>query len=241
MRDKIYVPFGELEKASFIERPNRFVVRCKLTHSSEIVEAHLADPGRLKELLVPDAPIYVKYVNSPKRKTKWSVVLVRDTESNTLVSVQSTLVNQLAKKALKLQVIPELQEWQFVRAEHSLGNSRWDFLLNNNCGKQRLVEVKSCSLVQNEIAMFPDAVTTRGQKHVKELIRLQKEGDFTSTIVFIIQRSDAKLFRPADHIDLAFGQALREANEQGVLVLAYKSIVNLDGIELGEALPIDLR
>jgi len=239
--DKTFIPFAALQQAIFMARPNRFLVRCKLVDSSEVVEAHLADPGRLTELLLPGVILYVEHANNPNRKTKWSVILVKDNATGILVSVRSTLANQLAGQALQMQAISELSDWQFDRAEFTLGNSRLDFLLKNKIGEQKLVEVKSCTLVHNKVAMFPDAVTARGQKHVRELTNLQLNGDYSCAILFIVQRADAKFFRPADHIDPTFGQLLREAHKQGVLILAYKSIVTLSGIKLGGTLPLDLR
>lgn len=236
----IFIPFGDLVEATFLERPNRFTVRCRLKATNQVVEAHLADPGRLKELLLPKARLYLRYINKPHRKTKWSVVLVEEPDHFTLVSLQSTLVNQLTELALQRDGLGELRAWQLVRAEYSYGGSRWDFLLQNSQGEKLLLEVKSCSLVHEGIAMFPDAVTARGKKHVEELTKFQGEGEFTTAILFVVQRSDARVFRPADHIDPAFGKALREAHHQGVQILVRATQVSLDGINWGRALPVEL-
>lgn len=237
---KISLQFGDLIEATFLERPNRFVVRCLVTESNQVVEAHLADPGRLKELLLPGVRVYLRFSNQPHRKTKWSVVLVEAPDSFTLVSLQSTLVNQLTALALERGGLPELHSWNLTRPEYSYGGSRWDFLLQNGQGKQLLLEVKSCSLVNGGVAMFPDAVTERGKRHVQELTRLQAEGVYAGAILFVVQRSDAHSFRPADHIDPHFGQALRRAFAQGVQILVRATEVSRIGINWGRALPAEL-
>lgn len=234
----ISIQFGDLVEATFLERPNRFIVLCCLVEQNQVVEAHLADPGRLKELLLPGARLYLRHSNQPHRKTKWSVVLVEASDGLTLVSVQSTLVNQLTALALEKDGLPELGAWNLVRPEYSYDGSRWDFLLENSQAEQLLLEVKSCSLVHDGVAMFPDAVTERGKRHVQELTRLHAEGVFSTAVLFVIQRSDAHIFRPADHIDPAFGQALRAANLEGVQVLVRDTVVSTTGIDWGRALPV---
>lgn len=237
---KIVLPFGSLEKATFIERPNRFVVSCRLESNQEIVDAHLGDPGRLKELLLPRATIFLRSNNQSHRKTKWSVILVEEPSTLTLVSVQSTLVNQLTKLALEQNGLPELAPWELVRPEFSHGSSRWDFLLQNSKGKQLLLEVKSCSLVEEGVAMFPDAVTARGAKHLSELSKLQTSGKFETAVLFVVQRSDAEIFRPAEHIDPTFAAALRVAQNQGVRVMVRGTKVSKEAITWGSALPFKL-
>lgn len=212
LQEKFSIEFGELTTAIFIERPNRFLVSCRL-ETGEVVEAHLADPGRLKELLLPGALLYLRFVDNPKRKTKWSVILVKAPGKDTLVSLQSTLANRIARKALEHGAILELADWQVVRPEYSLGKSRWDFLLEDKQENKLLLEVKSCTLVHDGVAMFPDAVTERGKKHLQELTQLHTSGDFACAVLFVVQRNDAKVFKPAQHIDPAFAEALRVARD----------------------------
>jgi len=236
----VYLEFGPLQAAVFVERPNRFVVRCYLEKSKQLVEAHLADPGRLKELLLPGAGLYLRPADKPERKTRWSVILVVAQDGNTLVSVQSTLVNRLAHLALQHKSLPGLEKWDVKRAEYPLDGSRWDFLLHNESGRQFLLEVKSCTLVEGHTAMFPDAVTARGKRHLEELIRLKREHSLPGAVLFVIQRGDACRFRPADHIDPAFGTTLRDAQQQGIEILAHRCAVELAGIRWDRAIPVDL-
>lgn len=239
MSPKISIPFADLTRATFLERPNRFIVRCSLEESNKIVEAHLADPGRLLELLVPGAPLYLRQSSDPKRKTKWSVILVEADGQGTLVSLQSTLVNSLTALVLQEKALPELAQWEYRRQEYSYAGARWDFLLQNEQGKQLLLEVKSCSLVHSGLAMFPDAVTERGKRHVQKLTELHRQGELEAAILFVVQRSDAKAFRPASHIDPNFSKALVQAFEQGVQVFVYNCQVHKTGIDWGRALPIN--
>ncbi|NMB00095.1 MAG: DNA/RNA nuclease SfsA [Firmicutes bacterium] len=240
MRSDVSIRFGDLITALFLERPNRFLVRCQLQSTGEVVEAHLADPGRLKELMVPGALLYLRFVNNPTRKTKWSVVLVKAPDQLSLVSLQSTLANHLAHQALAARAVSGLEDWQVVRPEFTYGKARWDFLLENTTGKQMLLEVKSCTLVQDGVAMFPDAVTERGRKHVQALTRLHASGEFACAMLFVVQRSDANLFKPAEHIDPAFDQAFRAACDGGVQTFVYNCRVDDKEISWGTKIPIHL-
>lgn len=235
----ISIKFGDLVKASFLQRSDRFLVLCRLDHSKEIALAHLADPGRLKELLVPGALLYLRFTDNPKRKTQWSVVLVMAPDGVTLVSLQPTLANHLAAQAIERGGLPELGDWRLKRPEYAHGNSRWDFLLENAQGAQMLLEVKSCTLVNDGIAMFPDAVTKRGKRHVQELAQLHASGGFFAAMLFVVQRADARAFRPATHIDPAFAEALRLAHSGGVKVAVYNSEVDVTAITWGRELSID--
>lgn len=240
MQERVAIQLGPLTKASFLERPNRFIVRCRLERTGEVVEAHLADPGRLKELLVPGACLYLRQADNPKRKTKWSVILVEAVESSVLVSLQSTMANHLARQAIESGAISGLKGWFLERAEYTKGNSRWDFLLTNAKGNKLLLEVKSCTLVEDGVAMFPDAVTARGKRHVEELTRLKVNGDFTCAVLFVVQRSDAEIFKPAGHIDPSFAEALKGAVKEGVEVFVYNCRVDETEIAWGAELPIHL-
>ncbi|HBN95160.1 MAG TPA: DNA/RNA nuclease SfsA [Firmicutes bacterium] len=240
MQKSVSIKFGDLHKGSFLERPNRFIVRCRIDDGGEEVEAHLADPGRLKELLLPGAVLYLSPADNPSRKTRWSASLVLAPDGVTLVSLQSTMANRMVAKALEQRAIPDLADWELKRAEYTLGRSRWDFYLEHPQGKRLLLEVKSCTLVQDWIAMFPDAVTERGRRHVQELTRLKANGDFETGVLFVVQRRDGKEFRPAKHIDPAFANALVIAHERGVKLMAYNCLVDATGITWGRRLGITL-
>lgn len=240
MAKKVSIAFSDLSKAEFLERPNRFLVRCRLDDTSEEVEAHLADPGRLQELLLPGAVLYLRRADDPNRKTQWSACLVQAPGGITLVSLVATMANRLTAKALEMGAIPELSQWSYKRAEYTHGKSRLDFYLEDSHGGRLLLEVKSCTLVQDGVAMFPDAVTERGRRHVQELTDLTRSGEFEAAVLFVVQRDDAEVFRPAQHIDPSFSTALRTAHEQGVKLIVYDAVVDVTGITWRRKLPIDL-
>lgn len=238
-RDDINVLFpATLTKAIFVERPNRFVIHCRLADSEDIVIAHLADPGRLKELLIPGSCVWLIENNNPKRKTKWSAVLCENEEKTGLVSINTSYPNKLIEKALQESVLDEFTEWNFKKAEFTLGDSRWDFLLEDEAGRMMLLEVKSVTLADREKGMFPDAVTARGTKHVKELAKYAGESQYEAAILFVVQREDIKLVTPAAHIDKVFAQALKEAEQAGVRLLARTCRISLQGITIGHPIPV---
>ncbi|NLM39827.1 MAG: DNA/RNA nuclease SfsA [Firmicutes bacterium] len=237
----IELQFGPLHKARFVRRPNRFLLNCVLEGEEDEVEVHLADPGRLKELLLPGNLVWLRRNDNPRRRTQWSAVLTRDPETEQLVSLQSTLANTLIEKALRTGDLEELQPWQFVRSEYQYGSSRWDFLLRDPSGKQLLLEVKSVTLVKDKRALFPDAVTARGRRHVLELAELQQASEFETAVMFVVQRSDAQAFGPDWDVDPAFSEALVQASEAGVRVFARSCRITPDKILLAQSLPVRLH
>lgn len=232
---------GPLEAASFLQRPNRFLVLCRLARTGETVAAHLADPGRLKELLVPGVRIWVRPESAtipgrPARSTAWTALVVEAEDG--LVSLHTTLPNRLARAALEARALDELPDWALERSEVPLGHSRIDFLLRRESERLAL-EVKSVSLVEEEVALFPDAVTARGARHVRELTLLASRPGWAAAILFVVQRAAARRVRAAAEIDAAFAAALADAHAAGVRILARRCRVSLDAVELGEAIPCE--
>jgi len=226
-----------LKRARFVERPNRFLTRCALEEGGKnIVEAHLADPGRLKELLVPGKTVWLRSVSNQARKTRWSAVLCETPDGNGLVSIDATLPNRLIAKAFQMNAMEEFFGYSAIKAEHTDDGSRWDFLLTNPDKRPLLIEVKSVTLVENGIGLFPDAVTARGAKHVRTLSKLVRERRYDGAILFVVQREDAKAVKAAEHIDPAFAYALEEARQAGVRILGRLCNVSLEGISLGEVI-----
>lgn len=231
---------GPLSQAAFVRRPNRFLLQVRLADTGEVVEAHLADPGRLKELLLPGKRVWLRPATNPERKTRWSAVLVENPSGQGLVSVDTTLPNRLVREALRLRAISELADWELERAEVTLGNSRLDFLLAHTDGRRLALEVKSVTLVEEGIGLFPDAVTQRGARHVAELTEIASQSGWESAVLFVLQRPDAREIRAARSIDPRFADALFEAKEAGVHVLGRRCRVFLDRVELGENVPANV-
>ena len=237
MSKKVFVGFpAALKKMTFVERPNRFILHCYDEETEQIEKVHLADPGRLIELLVEGAMIYVLPSTNPNRKTKWTAVYV---ESNGLiVSINTSYPNKLVEVMLKEAMVEELWPYRWIKSEYTYGSSRWDFLLEDKEGNQLLLEVKSVTLANDGIGMFPDAVTKRGSKHVQELTAIAKEGTIKTAILFVVQREDDEIVTGAA-IDPVFAKNLEEAARAGVQLLSYTCILTEQGIELGKAIPVD--
>lgn len=235
----MFMPYRDrLYKARFVERPNRFIIHAR-KEDGETVTAHLSDPGRLIELLIPGRGIWLRYVDTPNRKTQWSAVLCESEDARVYVSLDTTLPNRLITKALKDRQIDRLKAYHYVRAEYAFAGARWDFLLENKA-RPLLLEVKSVTLAENGTAYFPDAVTARGTKHVQKLTSIQKEGHYDTAVLFVVQRGDVSSVWPAAHIDPTFSSALQLAADTGVEMLAVTTDVSLEGVTLSSDIPVQI-
>ncbi len=206
---------GTLAPAVFIRRLNRFTVLVEKEGRMEM--AHLPNSGRMEELLVTGADVMVRPGIGANRKTSLDFSLVR--YEGRWVSVDSQLPNRLIQKALKERVLSPFTLYGKIRKEYTYGASRLDFYLEGE-GPPCLMEVKSVNLVIDGIAMFPDAPTSRGTRHLQELISARKEG-YRSAVVFVIQRDDAISFSPNKGTDPYFALNLKKARHAGVEVYAY--------------------
>jgi len=243
-RTRVFLPLaGPLHEARFLGRPNRFIVHARLQDGREVV-AHLADPGRLVELLVPGRRLWLRHTPAPHRKTQWSAVLVESPDSSGLVSVDTGLPNRLVGRALEEGAIEELSGWLLERREHTVGHSRFDFLLRRRRGgpgpRQMALEVKSVTLVECRVGLFPDAVTARGARHIRELAALKRGGEWATAVLFVLQRPDADRIMPDVAIDPAFARALADARRGGVRILGRRCTVDLERITLGPSVPVCL-
>ena len=200
--------FGPTEKAVFLRRPNRFVVICNL--NGKVIKAFLPNPGRLWELLLPGAVLALEKSSQPDRKLPYTVVAIEREGHPVMAHTHRT--NDLVEHLLRQGILPGLEGTQIVRREIQHGNSRFDFLLKR--GKEEIyLEVKSCSLFGKHVAMFPDAVTARGKKHVEELAELRRRG-ISGAVVFLICWPKAKFFLPDYHTDLEFSRTLWTARKK---------------------------
>jgi len=231
----VMLPFEEeLVPATFRSRPNRFLVEAEL--DGRPVLAHLHDPGRMKELLVPGAELRLKPAAGGARKTAWTAALVR--AGAEWVSIDSGLPNRFVEKCLRAGAIHEFRDYAVARREVPFGRSRFDFHLVGS-GMDILLEVKSVTLVADGLALFPDAPTARGTRHLHELAEASARG-YAGTVLFLVQRADARALRPHGGIDPAFARALREVYREGVEVLAYTAAVSPAGMSLGRRIPVVL-
>lgn len=224
-----------LREAEFIARPNRFLSQVKI--DGKIVDSHVPDPGRLKELLFPGARVLVEAKSGEHRKTKFATVMVYSGDE--LISINSQLPNRFVRFCLDNKLIPELSDWQVKQQEYTLGNSRFDFLLENK-GLEKLLEVKSATLVEDGIARWPDAVSARGTKHVQHLAN-SITPDRSAAVLYIVQRSDAIAFEPHWLRDPVFAEALEQSVEQGLELIIYTSHLEPDSMTLGSSIGYSLE
>lgn len=222
-------------KAIFIQRKNRFCASVEV--AGEIKEAHVANSGRLKELLKPGKVVYLVEKNEPHRSTKYDLELVE--HNNRLVSVDARIPNTVVSEAINDGQLIEFSGYTVARREIKYGDSRLDILLANSQMNKFYVEVKSATLVENNVARFPDAPTERGARHLEELLRAVKEGH-RAAVVFLIQRDDAEAFSPNDMTDPKFGLILRKVVDAGVEAYAFKCEITLDEVKIIGSLPVRL-
>ncbi len=225
---------SNLIEAKFVARPNRFLSQVEI--NGEIHDSHVPDPGRLKELLFPGARVLVEPKSGAERKTKFATVMVYSGEE--LISINSQLPNRFVRFCLDSRLIPAFSGWRVKKQEYTLGSSRFDFLLEKD-GQEKLLEVKSATLVEEGIARFPDAVTARGTRHVNHLVESINE-QRSAAVLFIVQRSDALAFEPHWERDPQFAQALETAVGKGLELFIYTTHLESDSITLGQSIPYNL-
>lgn len=203
----------------FVERPNRFLVHFKLNSTDETIEmAHLRDPGRLKELLTPNVKLLLRKATNPNRKTGYDVIAVH--HNNRWILINSGFHSDLAAELIESDLLVDINDYYIERREFTYGNSRIDFLLKSDTVAPMLLEVKGCTLVEDGIAKFPDAPTLRGKKHLDELSNSTKNG-YEAAVLFLIIRDDAEEFTPNTSMDPDFAAALKNADENGVKIIAF--------------------
>lgn len=227
--------FDDLVKGYLIKRYKRFLADIKL-ESGEVVTAHCANSGSMKNCILEGAKVYISPQNRPERKLKYTWEMIRMPTS--LVGVNTGVPNKLVASAVKSGKIAELTGFKDIRSEVKTSeNTRLDLLLKDKNGKECYVEIKNCTLVEKKHAFFPDAITTRGQKHIRELMTLADQG-YDTALFFLIQRMDADIFSPADHIDPEYGRLLREASKKGVKILVYDTFITESSIEINKSIKI---
>ncbi len=224
-----------LEEGYFITRLNRFAALAEVAGREEMV--HVANSGRLRELFEPGRRLLLAPAPGDHRKTRYDLALVD--LGHTLVSADARLPNALVAEALAAGRLEPYVAYPDVRREVTYGDSRLDLALDGPAGRCYL-ETKSVTLVEDGgVALFPDAPTSRGVKHLHSLIQAAAEGHQAGAI-FVVQRSDAACLSPHDESDPEFGRALRDAREAGVDVLAYRCSVSPEEITLADPIPVRL-
>ncbi len=227
---------AKLIPATFVKRDNRFRVTVQV--KGDLVWAHLPNSGRLRELLIPGRRVLLAAAQAPGRRTPYDLLMV-DLDG-TLVSIDARKPGPLLHEALQAGWLKEFAGYAQIRREVIYGQSRLDLALEGGSeGGRYFIEAKSVTLVEKGVALFPDAPTQRGRRHLGELVRATGEGH-QAAVVFVVQRDDAVSFSPHEKADPAFGQALREAAQAGVEVYAYKCRVSEREVTLNTLLPVEL-
>lgn len=227
---------NRLIPGKLVRRYKRFLADIILDDGHQIT-AHCPNSGSMKGCDIPGSKVFVSHQPSPKRKLQYTWELVY--AGNSWVGINTILANRIVQEALLDGKIQELNGFKELFREKNYGhNSRIDILLkfqDSVC----YVEIKNVTLVENERALFPDAITKRGQKHIEELIRMKKEGH-RAVLLFLIQREDASVFAPADEIDSVYGMMLRMAFQHGIEILPYQCKVSPTEISIYKKLPVEL-
>jgi sugar fermentation stimulation protein A len=221
-------------EAIFAERRNRFLIMVEV--NGHLEKAHLPNSGRLRELLIPGAKALIKKVNRPGRKTAYDLWGIYT--GTIWVCVDAHHANDLFLQALNQDLIGELRGFSTVEREVPFGTGRLDFCFDKG-GERHLVEVKSVTLVRAGKALFPDAPTERGKRHLEELTAAAQRGE-KAGVTFIVQRGDAVSFSPNTEQDPIFASALQEAISQGVWIAACSFEIERERIGRGERIPIVL-
>jgi len=220
--------------AILVRRYKRFLADVILEDGSSVT-VHCPNSGSMKGCAVPGSPVFLSRSSNPGRVYPLTWELVE--ADGFWVGINTALPNRLAREAIENGAMVELQGYESIRPEVPYGeHSRIDLLLEGP-GRRCFVEVKNATLIDNRRALFPDAVTTRGQKHLNELMRVVREGD-RGVILFTVQRGDAESLSPADAIDPEYGRLLRLAMANGVEALAYRADISLEQICLTQRLPV---
>ena len=216
--------YDNILKGKFISRPNRFIAHIEINGKVEI--CHVKNTGRCKELLIPNARVFVQENNNPKRKTKFSLISV--IKENKLINMDSQVPNKIVHEWISDGSL--ITDITLIKPESKYKSSRFDFYIETE-NRKAFIEVKGVTLENQGVVKFPDAPTERGVKHVKELCECVKEG-YDAYIIFVVQMKNVLHFEPNVETHKEFAEALKEAKKQGVHIIAVDCHVNENSIDI---------
>lgn len=224
---------GTLIQATLVRRYKRFLADVVLDDGEKLT-VYCPNTGSMRSCSAPGSRVCLSESTNPKRKYRYTLEMVRVGDS--WVGVNTALTNTLVAEAIAEGKIAELQGVDSIIREVKISSrSRLDLLLHKK-GRKIYVEIKNCSLVENGVAMFPDAVTERGRKHLDDLAGLVKLGH-EGVIFYLVQRTDASCFQPATHIDPAYAETLKSVSKAGVQIMVYQAELSTCEIRVSKALP----
>ncbi len=229
-----------LENSTLIKRYKRFLADVIHPQLGELT-VHCPNTGSMKNCWEPNWNVWLQKSNNLKRKYPYTWVIAQNNEQE-FIGINTQIANQLADDGLVDHKIKEINQIKTIEREVKYGseNSRIDLLVTHNDGSKTYIEVKSVTLkVENGKGFFPDAVTTRGQKHIRELMECVEQGD-KAVLFFMVQHTGINSVEIAKEIDPKYYELLKLAVKQGVQVLAYKAIINPEEIVLDQAIPFSI-
>lgn len=236
--------YEKVVQGVFLRRPNRFIADVSIDGKTK--QVHVKNTGRCRELLTPGATVYLEDVREKVgRKTGYNLIAAekKDGSSTLLINLDSQAPNRVAEEALREGRLSafwgQTKKPQLIRREVVYGTSRFDLYAEDE-GLRALIEVKGVTLNEDGTALFPDAPTQRGIKHIRELIRAKSEG-YEAALLFVIQMKEVRRFCPNEKTHREFGEELRKAWDAGVRILAYNCNVKPDWLSLERPVPVELR
>lgn len=224
--------YDNVKKGIFRKRPNRFIAIVEIDGEEQV--CHVKNTGRCKELLTDGVTVMVQRASNPERKTKYDLIAVYKNEM--LINIDSQAPNKVVFEWLKNGGLTE--NIALIKPEYTYKNSRFDFYMET-ADKKIMLEVKGVTLEENGAAMFPDAPTARGVKHVNELAKLAADG-FETYIIFVIQMKKMRYFTPNRTTHPEFADALKRAHESGVNIMALECEVGENSLEITGEIDISL-
>jgi len=229
---------NQLIPGKILKRYKRFLADVEL-ESGEVITAHTANTGSMKTCWEPGWDVLLSHHDNPKRKLKYSLEMTHNQQ--TWIGINTSIPNKLGYEAIEDGTIEELQGYGHIKPEAKIGKSRIDLLLTGSESRPVCyVEIKNVTLKgDGNNVLFPDAVTTRGQKHLEELMSIIESGK-RACMLYIVQREDASSFSPADLIDSKYGELLREAKSKGVEILCYQCHLTPEEIKITQPMEIIL-
>ncbi|XVG94890.1 DNA/RNA nuclease SfsA [Eubacteriales bacterium KG127] len=235
--------YENIVKGKFISRPNRFVAYVEIEDKSQKV--HVKNTGRCSEILKPNATVFLEDFRNRmgSRKLPFSLIsVIKETPAGNLhINIDSQAPNKVVKEALgaKKIILPGLDDLSLIKPEKQYADSRFDFYLEDVSGRKAFVEIKGVTLEKSGLAMFPDAPTVRGSKHLSHLVSATNEG-YLCFVIFVIQMKNILEFTPHKVQDPLFYENILKAKESGVTILAFDSIVSENQLIIDAPVPVNI-
>lgn len=228
--------YSNIVKATFLSRPNRFVAKVLLDGKERFV--HVKNTGRCRELLIPGATVFLQDFSQQAQNRKYNYSLISVYKGDVLVNMDSSAPNKVVGEILlgSEAYVPDMGKIIYVKPEVVFEDSRFDFYVKDENGKEGFIEVKGVTLEEDGVAMFPDAPTIRGIKHLRGLENAYRQG-YSATVIFVVQMMGCKYFTPNYKGVLEFGKALEHAEENKVNICVFECEVSSDTLKISNRIP----